>query len=213
MDRHASKAFAVSLVIGLDFFSQAAESKDCSLFSREIRLAFYFLFRLNEERVKSLQLVFFSFLIIIYLFLKQLRQVQGPEMYCQHQGIDWFTIHSFHPFWSFDLYIRAGEQMLQDPLYSISNVSNHHHNEPSVLVCSLSYLGTTNYFKLHWAWQDSRKHCLIKWHLGFYEIGLSDSVVYRTGKQYLNSNLGLSKLSPSKLRHHVDQSIHSNFRI
>lgn len=90
MDRHASKAFAVSLVIGLDFFSQAAESKDCSLFSREIRLAFNFLlffFRLNEERVKSLQLVFFFFMII-YLFLKQLRQVQGPEMYCQHRGID-----------------------------------------------------------------------------------------------------------------------------
>lgn len=59
MDRHASKAFAVSLVIGLDFFSQAAESKDCSLFSREIRLAFYFRFRPTEERVKSLQLVFF----------------------------------------------------------------------------------------------------------------------------------------------------------
>lgn len=50
--------------------------------------------------------------------------------------------------------------MLQDPLYSISNVSNHHHNESSVFVSSLSCLGTTNYFKFHRAWQDSRKHFL-----------------------------------------------------
>lgn len=49
--------------------------------------------------------------------------------------------------------------MLQDPLSSISKSQTI--TIMNLLFWSLlSYLGTTNYFKLHWAWQVSRKHFL-----------------------------------------------------
>lgn len=72
--------------------------------------------------------------------------------------------------------------MLQDPLSSISNVSNHHHNESSVFglffhvlaqLITLSYIGPGRLVG------NTFSHLEI-------EIGLSDSVVY------LNSNFNVN---------------------